>query len=343
MILMKAVRFYGAGQPLKFEDVEIPKINDREALVKVKAAGICHTDLHFLEGTLAPWKGSLPLTLGHEIAGEIERVGSKVKTFHEQDRVVVNNGVSCGKCRYCRAGRGNICVDLDQLGFTLDGGYAEYVKVPEASLVKLPSMISFEVGALLPCGVASAYHALHDIGKLKKGETVLVNGTGGLGTSAIQIAKIAGSKVIATDIVDEKLDIAKKLGADYIINAKIQDVPDSVKKITDGRGVDVAIEFVGIAPTMRNALNSLGKTARYLIVGYSKDLLEASTLGLVVLEAEIKGVVACTRRDLEAVVRLTRAGKLKPVVAHTTGLDGVSSALESLKQGMIMGRSVAIP
>lgn len=340
---MKAVRFYGAGQPMRLEEVETPKPTDKQVLVKVKAAGICHTDLHFLDGTLVPWKGSMPLTLGHEIAGEIAEVGAKVKKFRKGERVVVNNGVACGRCEYCRAGRPNLCVDLDQLGFTLDGGYAEYVRVPESSLVRLPREISFEIGALLPCGVSSAYHALHDIGRVRRGETVLVNGTGGLGTSAIQIAKIAGATVIAVDVVDEKLEIARKLGATHTINGKTADVPIVVKEITKGRGVDVAIEFVGISSTMKNALSSLGKTGRYLIVGYTKDVLEANTLGLVVLEAEIKGVVAYTRENLEAVVRLTKTGKLKPVVARTTSLDGVSSTLDMLRQGSIMGRSVAVP
>ncbi|MGB9591702.1 MAG: alcohol dehydrogenase catalytic domain-containing protein, partial [Candidatus Kryptoniota bacterium] len=110
---MKAIRYYGPNKPLKIEDVEVPKIVDDEVLVKVKAAGICHTDLHFLDGTLVPWKGSLPITLGHEIAGEIEEVGKKVKKFKKGDRVVVNNNKSCGKCEYCRAGMENLCDNLD--------------------------------------------------------------------------------------------------------------------------------------------------------------------------------------------------------------------------------------
>src|SRR5271157_5975891 len=143
---MKAVRFYGSSKPLALEEIEKPTASQKEVVVKVKAAGICHTDLHFLDGTLTPWKGTLPMTLGHEIAGEIESVGPKNKTFRVGDRVVVNNGVPCGKCGYCKAGRQNLCENLDQIGFTMDGGYAEYVKVPTKCLVPLPKGISYEVG-----------------------------------------------------------------------------------------------------------------------------------------------------------------------------------------------------
>lgn len=340
---MKAARFYGAGKPLKIEDIEIPKISDADVLVRVKAAGICHTDLHFLDGTLAPWKGSLPLTLGHEIAGEVETVGRKVRKFRQGDRVILINGVSCGRCKYCKIGRENLCVDLDQIGFTLDGGYAEFVGAPGRTLVRLPKEVSFEVGALITCGVATSYHALFDISRLKKGETVLVNGAGGLGLSAIQMAKNAGAKVIAVDIVDEKLEMAKKLGADETINARTQDVVESVNKITGSRGVDVALELVGTSSAMNNALNTLGKTGRYAVVGYTKDMLQASPLTLVILEAEIKGVVAYTKKDLQTVVNQVRRGKLKPIVARKHGLEELNSALESLKQGAMVGRSVAVP
>jgi len=340
---MKAVRFYTAGKPLTLEEVEKPKPSENEAVIRVKAAGICHTDLHFLDGTLAPWKGTLPITLGHEIAGEVESVGSKVKAFHPGDRVVVNNGVACGKCAYCKMGRENLCENLDQIGFTLDGGYAEYVKVPQRSLVELPTKITYEIGALLPCGVATCYHALFDIARLRRGETLLINGIGGLGSSAIQLARNIGAKIIAVDVIDDKLEMAKNLGADTTINPRTANLPNEVKTITKGRGVDVALELVGKSATIQNALSSLGKTGRYAIVGYTKDKLEAAALNLVVLENEIRGVVAYTKKDLRAVVRLTSAGKLKPIVGQRVELERVQSTLESLKDGSIQGRSVVIP
>jgi len=187
--LMKAVRFYGAWKPLKVEEVEVPAIGAKEVLVKVRAAGICHTDLHFLEGVLTPWKGSLPLTLGHEVAGEVSKVGAEVRRLKIGDRVAVYNGVFCGKCKFCKSGRENLCVDLDQIGFTLDGGYAEYVKARDDMLVKLPEKVSFESGAVLTCGAGSTFHALMDVGELKRGEYLMINGFGGLGSIALQIAR----------------------------------------------------------------------------------------------------------------------------------------------------------
>ena len=340
---MKAVRFYGAGKPLVVEEIEKPKALAADVIVKTKAAGICHTDLHFLDGTLTPWKGTLPITLGHEIAGEVESVGARVKNIHKGDRVVVNNGIACGKCRYCKMGRENLCENLDQIGFTVDGGYAEYVKVPYESIVKLPKEISYEHGALLPCGVATCYHALFDRAHLRKGETILINGIGGLGSSAIQIEKNAGAKVVAVDVIDEKLEMAKKLGADLTVNAKTEDLASKVKAFTGGRGVDVALELVGRSATLQNALSNLGKTARYAVVGYTKDKLEITPLNLVVMENEIHGVVAYTKSNLKAVVRLAQAGKIRPVIAQRVNLEGVYAALESLRDGSVQGRSVAVP
>ena len=216
---MKAVRYYAPEQPLKYEEAPLPKIGADEVLIQVKAAGICHTDLHFMEGVLKPWKGTLPLTLGHEIAGDIVSVGKNVKGFKVKDRVVLANVIACGKCEYCKSGRENLCNDLDQIGFTVDGGYAEYVKTKEQTLVKLPENVSYEVGSTLTCAAASCYHAIVDIAEAKKGETILLNGFGGLGTNALQIAKHLGLKVIAVDVAKDKLKMAQELGAEKTINA----------------------------------------------------------------------------------------------------------------------------
>ena len=236
-----------------------------------------------------------------------------------------------------------MCENLDQIGFTIDGGYAEYVKVPYKSVEKLPKEISYEVGALLPCGVATCYHALFGRARLRRGETVLINGIGGLGSSAIQIAKNVGAKVVAVDVIDDKLEMAKRLGADVTVNPKTEDLTNKIKAFTGGRGVDVALELVGKSVTLQNAISSLGKAARYAIVGYTKDKLEIAPLNLVVMENEIHGVVAYTKKDLKAVVRLTRIGKIRPVVSQRVGLEDVQSVLDSLKDGLIQGRSVAVP
>lgn len=338
---MKAVRYYGPGKPLKIEEIEVPKIGDDEVLVKVKAAGVCHTDLHFLDGTLVPWKGELPITLGHEIAGEVEEVGKTVKNFKKGDRVVLNNNKGCGKCKYCKMGRQNLCEELDQNGFTIDGGYAEYVKTVERTLVRLPEDVPFEKAAVLPCAVGSVYHGLVDAAGLQAGESLLINGFGGLGTSALQVAKYIGAKTFVVDISEEKLKLAEEMGADGVIHGASSDVSAEIKKMTGGKGVDVALELVGLKKTMGNAVNSLAKLGRYVIIGYTKDLFEVSPLTLVVGELKVMGSVSYTQKNLEDVVRLAHEKKISPLVSQTVSLEEVPKALEQLKERKILGRIVA--
>jgi len=340
---MKAVRYYGPGKPLRVEEVETPKIGDNELLVKVKAAGICHTDLHFLDGTLTPWKGELPITLGHEISGEIIEVGKNVNKFKAGDRVVLSNNVGCGKCNYCKTGRQNLCIDLDQHGFTIDGGYAELIKTVESTLVKLPEDVSYEAGSVITCAGASVYHGLIDIAELQKGETLMINGFGGLGSNALQIGKYFGAKTLVTDISDEKLKLAKELGSDATINAATSNVGEEVRKLTGGRGADVILELVGTKKAMENSLSSLGKMGRYVIMGYTKDKLEVSPLNLVVGEIKVLGSVSYTNQDLENVVKLAHEKKINPVISRIFRLEDVPEALKLMKEGKIIGRTVAKP
>lgn len=340
---LKAVRYYGPEEPLKVEDVEIPQPSSGEVLVKVKAAGVCHTDLHFLDGTLKPWKGELPLILGHEIAGTIVELGEDVKGFRKGDRVVLNNGINCMECYYCKIGHENLCDDLDQHGFTVDGGYAEYVKTPMQTLVKLPNEVSFELGAVLTCGVAATYHSLVDVAQARRGEALLINGVGGLGLNALQIAKHLGLKTIAVDIFEDKLKAAKELGADYIINASSMDVPKTVKEFTEEKGVDIALELVGTKKAMANAFTSLAKLGRYVIVGYAKDMLELSPLSLVVGEYKVLGSVAYTKRNLEFVVNLAKKGIVKSTITGIFDLDEVEQVLNLIREGKIIGRAVVKP
>jgi alcohol dehydrogenase, propanol-preferring len=340
---MKAVRYYEPEKPLKSENIEIPKPNEDEVLIKVKAAGLCHTDLHFLDGTLKPWKGTLPLTLGHEIAGDISEVGTKVKEYKKGERVVVSNVISCGKCYYCKTGHENLCSNLDQIGFTVDGGYAEYVKAPESTLIELPNNVSYESGSVLTCAAASCYHALVGIAQASPGETLLLNGFGGLGSNALQIAKSLGLQVIAVDVSEEKLKSAIDLGALATINATSQKVDEEAKKITKGEGVDIALELVGRTKTIENAFRSLRKRGRLVFIGYTKDTFTLNPLELVVFEGAIKGSVAYTKSDLRNVVRLASEGKISPIISESYRLDEVNEALEKIRAGQVLGRAVVNP
>lgn len=334
---MKAARYYKGETQLRVEEIDTPKAGRGEVLVKVRSAGVCHTELHFLEGSM---KSPSPITLGHEIAGEVASVGEGVEAARLGERVIVNNCVTCGKCEQCLRGRDNLCDSLVQLGFSADGGYAEYVRVREDCALPLGD-VSYDVGAALTCGAASCYHALLDVARLSLGETVLVNGMGGLGFSALQIAKLAGAKTIVVDVVQAKLDLAMKdYGADYVVNGAQADVADRVMELTGGRGVDVLLELVGISKTMSYGISSLSKRGRMVLVGHTKDNFVASPLAMIKKEASVLSSVAYRKADLIAVRDLAAHGRLKPLIAGRYKLDQVNAALEELRAGKVMGRSV---
>lgn len=254
---MRAARLYGPGRPLVIEEVPKPVPGPGEALVKVKAAGICHTELHFIDGILN--LGVWPITLGHEIAGVVEDVGPGVTTVKPGDRVIVYYYVGCGRCRFCLRGEENLCESPKaEYGFITDGGFAEYVKVPERNLVRLPDNISFEQAAPIGCSVTTAIHATKRASP-SVGERVVVYGVGAVGFALIQYNKLIGAEVIAVGRSPAKLKVAKELGADYVVNAKEEDVVKRIMEITGGRGADVVYELMGTAETMENSLKMLAK------------------------------------------------------------------------------------
>lgn len=334
---MKAARYYKGEARLRVEEVDAPKAGRGEVLVKVRSAGVCHTDLHFLEGSM---KSPSPIILGHEIAGEVASVGEGVAATRRGERVIVNNCVACGRCEQCLRGRDNLCDNLVQLGFSADGGYAEYVRVREDCALPLGD-VSYDAGAALTCGVASCYHALLDVARLSLGETVLVNGMGGLGFSALQIAKIAGAKAIVVDVVQSKLDLAtREYGADHAVNGARADVAEMVMQLTGGKGVDVLLELVGVSKTMSYGISSLSKRGRMVLVGHTNDNFVASPLAVLKKEASILSSAAYRKADLIAVRNLAAQGRLKPLIAGRYKLDQINEALEELRAGKVMGRSV---
>jgi 2-desacetyl-2-hydroxyethyl bacteriochlorophyllide A dehydrogenase len=332
--LLKAARFYDVRKPLKVEDVEIPKIDHNEALIRIRACGICHTDLHFIdEGILKP--GKTPLTMGHEAAGDVVEVGKDVKNIKVGDRVLIHFYFSCGECYYCQLGRESLCIspNFRHFGFTVDGGFAEYAKAPARNLIKLPDEAPYEAGILADAG-SSSYHAVKEIGKVKLGENIVIMGTGGLGLCALQFAKLSGARVIAVDIVEEKLKVAEELGADVTINAKGKDVAEEVKRLTNGDGVDIVFEFVGRSQTMESAITSLRRGGRLVFVGYSEDLFKINTLKLVWNELQVLGSRASSRRETVEVIKLLQEGKfkLKPLITHTVPLSEINYGLDLLRR-----------
>jgi len=329
------------GSSLVIDEIEVPPISANEVLIKVRAAGVCHTELHFLDGTI-PIAGEA-LTLGHEIAGDIADVGNNVKNRRKGDRVIVNNSVPCSNCPQCLEGRENLCDNIQQLGFSVDGGYSEFVKVRSDLAIALPENISYEQGAALTCSAAACYHALFDIGNLSSKDTLLINGMGGVGFSALQIAKNVGAKCIAVDIVDEKLQIAKeKFNADFVINGGREGVVEKVKEFTAGNGVHLLLELVGVPATMRYALEVLSKRGRLVFLGYSNADFSVSPLGMILKEASVLSAVAYRRSNLIAVRDLAAAGKLNPLVVGRYRLSEVNEALNQLRTGKAIGRSTIV-
>jgi D-arabinose 1-dehydrogenase-like Zn-dependent alcohol dehydrogenase len=211
--------------------------------VRVLAAGVCHTELQMLAGTLN--LGVSPLTLGHEIAGEVAAVGEAVRAVRPGDRVVVYYYAPCGSCRWCRSGAEQLCPDAGpQVGFTADGGFAPYVRVPAPSLVPLPASVPFDEAATIGCSVATALHAVRAAADLRLGETAVVYGVGAVGFALVQLARLAGARVLAIGRTPAKLALARELGAEATANAAETDPVDAVLRWTAGEGADVVFECV---------------------------------------------------------------------------------------------------
>jgi propanol-preferring alcohol dehydrogenase len=330
---------------LELQEVPIPSIGEKDILVRVRAAGICHSDVHYRAGR-SPM-GALPLTLGHEVAGVVERIGSAVHDRKPGDRVCLHYNITCGDCSYCTGGNDQFCVKVRMLGHHLDGGYAEFVAVPARNALPLPAEIPFEAGATLMCASASALHALRK-GRLVGGQTVAVFGVGGLGLSAIQLAKALGAaQVFAVDIKAEKLDLAAGYGAVPIHAAQRAPV-DAIRQHTNGRGVDVALELVGLPTTMSQAVDCLAPLGRAVLVGISDRSLELDTYHQVLgREAEIIGSNDHLMQELPLLLELARRGALdtSQVVSQVVSLDAdaINARLDQLEGFTSDVRAVIVP
>ena len=337
---MKAAFFYGAGQPLKIEDVSTPEIGPEDALIKIAACGVCHTDLHYLEGV--PTFKKPPLILGHEASGIATKVGEKVTNVKEKDRVLIPPVLTCGTCYNCRIGRENLCRNIVMIGNSIDGAYAEYTKIPAKDLIKLPTEIPLEEASIISDAMSTPFHALKNRANLRPGDSVVIYGVGGVGLNAVQIATALGAFVIAVDKVEEKLQHARKLGASETINVDVENPVKAVRRITGG-GADVAVEAIGIPEVMRMAYNSVRWGGRVVIVGYSHKDLTISAARLMFREIEVYGSLGCRIVDFPPLIDMVRRGRLKLLVSNKMPLDQINEALEMLKKGKIKTRAIVIP
>jgi propanol-preferring alcohol dehydrogenase len=317
----------------------------RDVLVRVRAAGICHSDAHYRAGRspVSP----LPLTLGHEVAGVVERVGDAVTLVKPGDRVCLHYLIACADCYHCSRGSEQFCRTGSMIGHFRDGGWAELIAVPERNAVPLPDGIPFEHGAVLMCSSATSLHALRKA-RLAGGETVAVFGVGGLGMSAVQLARALGARdVYAVDLDAEKLRLAAHFGA-VPVDAGAGDPAAAIRDRTNGRGVDVALELIGLPLTMRQAVQALAVQGRAVVAGLAAEPLVLDTYrDLLGKEAELIGANDHLLQELPLLLDLARRGALDltRVVARTVPLDAgaVNEVLDELDRYAAPARTVIVP
>ena len=339
---MKAVRIHQHGpiENLLFEDVPTPEPKSSEVLVRVRGCALNHLDIWVRQG-LPGVKIPLPHIPGCDVAGEIESIGSHVKSHEKGEKVIIAPGVSCGKCFQCANAFDSACDDYDIIGYRRDGGYAEYVAIPERNVFPLPSHLSFEESASIPLVFLTAWHMLVTRCNIRPGETVLVLGAGsGVGIAAIQIAKLFNAHVIATAGSAEKLDKAKQLGADNVINHTTQDIVEEVRKITDRKGVDIVFEHIGAA-TWDKSLRVLGKRGRLVTCGATTgSSVNFDLRFLFTRQLSILGSYMGSLSEFIEVLKFVNQKKLRPVVAKTFALKDAQEAHRLMESRDFFGKIV---
>jgi len=311
--------------------------------VKVAACGFCHTDLHYLDHGVPPAKAP-PLILGHEISGVVEELGPGTPSRSVGDRVLVPSVLPCGSCEYCRSGRGNICPHLQMPGNHIDGGFAEYVRVPARDLVPLPADLDLVRSAVIADAMTTPYHAVVHRAKVRSGDWVVVVGCGGVGINAVQFAAAAGANVIAVDLRAEKREAAHRLGACETLDpVEYPDLGREARKRSGG-GADVALEVVGKPETVSLALSTLRRGGRLCVVGYSDSVVPLPLNRLMFFEYEIVGSLGCRPVDYPRVIEMVRHRKvnLDVVVTATLPLNRIGEAADELRNGKGF-RTVIIP
>ncbi len=341
---MRSYQFNAVKAPLVRHDCPAPKPGANDVVVQVKAAGICGSDAHIRNGLMVTSKR--PITLGHEIAGIVTERGANVTQVDEGDRVVVDYMISCGRCQYCCLGKDNLCVNGKAIGFDLDGGFADYVAVPAANVVELPGGLPFEQGAIIGCAVATSFHATK-IAEVSLGEDVAVFGLGGVGSHAVQWAKLRGARnIIGVDVVRKKLEFAKGFGATHAIDPLNEDAAKAISEITQGKGVEVAMDFAGQPASLNSAINSAARGGRVVIIGRGPREIPISPWAFLRRELQMRTSSDHLRNEVPAIVEQVRAGKMDLSRSITARLpfESVNEGLDALeKHGSEHLRIVVMP
>ena len=338
---MKAAILHDFKKPLSLEEVERPRPEPDEVLIQVEACGLCHSDLHVAEGDWKQFAGIVkkPLILGHEIAGRVVEKGSAVRDLQIGDRV----GVpwlhwSCGECEFCREGNENLCSRQKITGVTVDGGYAEFMKAPATHALKIPDGLSALEAAPLFCAGVTVYRALKGA-RIATGQRLAIFGIGGLGHLAVQFGRALGAQVTAIDISEEKLELAKSLGAANTLNAAAS---DGIKQLRRSGGVHVALVTSAAKAAYDMAFSCLRPTGTLLVVGLPAENICFPPILMAGGEIRIQASAVGTRQDLREVLDMAAAGKVRcQTIARP--LDQANDALDQLRKGQVSGRIVLTP
>ncbi len=339
---MKAVLFRAHGGPekLSYEDLPIPTVGSEDVLVRVKACALNHLDIWIRQGIPA-YPIPLPHVSGCDAAGIVEEVGNQVDVVTVGQRVFLSPGISCWKCEQCLAGRDNLCRSYGLVGAMTHGGYAEYVKVPFRNVLPVPEHLTFEQAAAFPLVSVTASHMLFALAGLQHGETVLIMGAGsGVGMMAVQMAKLAGARVMTTVGSDDKIPKAVALGADAVINHAKEKVDERVKLLTEGRGVDVVIEHIG-PEVWDTCLHSLRKGGRLITCGATTGAeVKLDLRSVYSRQLTIKGSYMGTRAELVKATELMGQGRLVSVIDRTYPLQDARAAQELMLSRRFFGKIV---
>lgn len=326
---------------MQLEDVPAPTPAPGHVVVQVTAAGLCHTELHFVSGLLD--LGVRPVTLGHEVVGRVAQVGAGVTIPKEGDRVIVYYYAGCGRCQHCLVGDENLCGALQaEYGFVSDGGFAGAIMVPARNCVPLPDHVSDEAAAPIGCSVTTGLHAM-SLARVAPGNVVLVYGIGAVGLGIVQLAARAGAEVIAVSRSAVKREKAMSLGATHAIAATADAVAERVRDITAGHGADVVMELVATKDTMEESMRAIAKRGRLVFIGYSEDSYTVQPIQLVITEASVLGSVGNTLAELNQAVDLVARGIVTTVVDRTLPLEEFQTGIDALTRSEPVGRVVLIP
>ena len=355
---MRSARIVSPNAPLVISESDTPIPQNNQVLIKIKAVGVCHSDLHLWEGGYDLGDGHFmkvtdrgvqyPVTPGHEIVGHVEKMGSNVKGVAVGDPVLVYPWIGCDTCSACKDGNENLCDEPKSLGVFQDGGYSDHVLVPHYKYLAKVSGIDLEGAASLACSGLTAYSAVKKA-NANSPEFLVIIGAGGLGLMGVQIAKATtNAKIICVDLNDNKLQTAKKMGADYIINSSTgTDATDSptqkIISICDGKGAVSVIDFVNAPTTAKMGISALRKRGNLVLVGLFGGSLELSLVTVPLKAITIQGAYTGNYADMVKLLELAKKGIINPIVSKRYPLDDVNLALGDLKARKIIGRAVINP